>query len=140
MTTYVTTFCNFAHDTKTGRPIAHECYILPPKALAAERSGDTPLACNLLAKARAGGKLRIVRGRKRPEGPTTEDERLGINRGFQAAWEASLPKGVFEVLVSLLAGWKRCKMAKILPNGSLEYELEDGSQGEVKPKKWRTVG
>ena len=36
---YVTTFCNFAHSTKTGRPIGHECYILDPKKLQLEREG-----------------------------------------------------------------------------------------------------
>jgi hypothetical protein len=40
---YVTTFCNFAHWLKTGRPIGHECYILPPKDLKREmdsKDGD----------------------------------------------------------------------------------------------------
>ncbi len=34
--TYVTTFCNFAHDVQTGRPIGHECYVLDPKKLKLE--------------------------------------------------------------------------------------------------------
>ena len=34
---YVTSFCNFAHATKSGRPIGHECYIIPPALLVAER-------------------------------------------------------------------------------------------------------
>jgi hypothetical protein len=34
---YVTTFCNFAHDLDTGRPIGHECYVLPPEGLRRER-------------------------------------------------------------------------------------------------------
>jgi hypothetical protein len=38
---YVTTFCNFAHDLKTGRPISHECYIIPPKLLKLEMEADT---------------------------------------------------------------------------------------------------
>lgn len=33
---YVTTFCNFAHNLKTGRPIKHECFIIPPKLLKIE--------------------------------------------------------------------------------------------------------
>lgn len=36
---YCTSFCNFGHSLKTGRPIGHECYILDPKALQAERDG-----------------------------------------------------------------------------------------------------
>jgi hypothetical protein len=50
---YCTTFCNRAHNVKTGRPIDHECYILPPAALQAERAGDMDR-----------GKGPIVRGRK----------------------------------------------------------------------------
>lgn len=34
---YVTTFCNFAHWLDNGRPIGHECYVLPPKDLGRER-------------------------------------------------------------------------------------------------------
>lgn len=30
---YVTTYCNFAHRLADGKPINHECYVLPPKAL-----------------------------------------------------------------------------------------------------------
>jgi hypothetical protein len=37
---YVTTFCNFAHSLKTGRPIDHECYIIPPKLLKMEMEED----------------------------------------------------------------------------------------------------
>jgi len=36
MPLYVTTFCNFAHCTKTGKPINHECYVIPPRLLRAE--------------------------------------------------------------------------------------------------------
>lgn len=40
---YVTTFCNFAHWLDTGRPIDHECYVLPPADLRREmesKDGD----------------------------------------------------------------------------------------------------
>jgi hypothetical protein len=37
---YATTYCNRPHDVTTGRPIGHECYILSPKGLQAERRGD----------------------------------------------------------------------------------------------------
>jgi hypothetical protein len=38
---YVTTFCNFAHYLDTGRPIGHECYIIPPRLLEMERTATT---------------------------------------------------------------------------------------------------
>lgn len=34
---YCTSFCNFGHYLNTGRPIDHECYIIPPRLLRAER-------------------------------------------------------------------------------------------------------
>jgi hypothetical protein len=60
---YCTTFCNFAHDLKTGRPVGHECYILPPKDLRREmdaKDGDD--LTSLYTK-----KGPIVRGRARKE-------------------------------------------------------------------------
>lgn len=50
MTFYVTTFCNKAHDTADGKPIDHECRILPPAALAAERAGDCDLAIDIMQR------------------------------------------------------------------------------------------
>ena len=61
-TVYCTSFCNHGHDIMTGRPIDHECYILNPLALKAERNGDMELAQKLWTKGR------IVRGRARKEG------------------------------------------------------------------------
>jgi len=58
---FCTSFCNFGHDLQTGRPVDHECYILPPKALQAERAGDYELARNLIELRRGP----IVRGRKK---------------------------------------------------------------------------
>ena len=40
MKSYVTTFCNFPHRLKDGKPIEHNCYILDPKALQAEARGE----------------------------------------------------------------------------------------------------
>ena len=40
MKTYCTTFCNRAHRLSDGKPVAHECYILNPKALQLEREGQ----------------------------------------------------------------------------------------------------
>lgn len=59
---YVTTFCNFPHVLKTGRPIGHECYILNPKVLQVEaRDGaEAALALGLPLLHRN----QIVNGRK----------------------------------------------------------------------------
>jgi len=65
MNTYVTSFCNFPHVLKTGRPIDHECYILPPAMLEAERNDNHALANEILARVdfkRAG----MVKGRPMP--------------------------------------------------------------------------
>lgn len=45
---YVTTYCNKAHRVKDGKPIAHECRIIPPKALQAEMAGDIDTAIEIL--------------------------------------------------------------------------------------------
>lgn len=37
MSTYVTTYCNFPHRLSDGKPVNHECDVLPPGALQAER-------------------------------------------------------------------------------------------------------
>lgn len=37
---YCTTFCNFGHRLSDGKPVGHECYVLPTEALHAERNGD----------------------------------------------------------------------------------------------------
>ena len=66
---YVSTYCNFAHDTKTGRPIDHECIIIPPKALRAEMDGDISGAIEILNVARQARKLRVVKGRKMKSTP-----------------------------------------------------------------------
>lgn len=34
---YVTSFCNFPHRMSDGKPIGHECYVIPPRLLKAER-------------------------------------------------------------------------------------------------------
>lgn len=48
MIAYVTTFCNFPHRLRDGRPIGHECYVIPPAALRAEVAGNIALACDLI--------------------------------------------------------------------------------------------
>jgi hypothetical protein len=37
---YVTSFCNFAHRLKDGKPIEHECYIIPPRLLKLEMKAE----------------------------------------------------------------------------------------------------
>jgi len=45
---YVTTYCNQAHCLRTGKPVGHWCYVLPPKALELERQGKCTEAIELL--------------------------------------------------------------------------------------------
>jgi hypothetical protein len=61
---FSTSFCNFGHDTTTGRPIDHECYVLPIAMLDAERRGDFNEANRILSNVdfKRGG---MVRGRTR---------------------------------------------------------------------------
>jgi hypothetical protein len=47
-----TSYCNHPHDLSTGRPIGHECYVLPPKALVAERAGNVELSIELIHQAK----------------------------------------------------------------------------------------
>lgn len=51
-TFYVTTRCNFAHRLSDGKPIAHECDVIPPAALAAEMEGDYDRAIDLIQAAK----------------------------------------------------------------------------------------
>lgn len=45
---YVTTFCNHAHRLEDGKPIEHQCYVMPTEALLAERKGDMARAITIL--------------------------------------------------------------------------------------------
>lgn len=47
---FCTSYCNHGHDLETGKPINHECYVLPPKALEAERDGDVDKAVEIIKK------------------------------------------------------------------------------------------
>jgi hypothetical protein len=62
MAIYTTTYCNRGHRLSDGKPVAHECHVLPPKALAAERSGDYALATRLIEAAKP--LRRMLRGVK----------------------------------------------------------------------------
>lgn len=65
MRPYVTTFCNFAHDLDDGKPIAHECWILPKNALEYERRGEHASAHEAIAKWRRKGNCRTMPWGKR---------------------------------------------------------------------------
>lgn len=52
MKVYCTTYCNHGHVLDNGKPVNHECYVLPPAALAAERAGDFELADRLITAAK----------------------------------------------------------------------------------------
>lgn len=49
---YVTTYCNFAHCCRTGKPVRHGCYILPPIALKLERDGAIDQAIEAIQQAK----------------------------------------------------------------------------------------
>jgi hypothetical protein len=34
---FVTSFCNFPHRLRDGKPVEHECYVLRPRSLQLER-------------------------------------------------------------------------------------------------------
>ena len=61
---YQTSYCNQGHDLDTGRPVDHECHVLPPTALAAEREEDFELAIELISEM-IERSPRAVRGQKR---------------------------------------------------------------------------
>ena len=46
---YCTSFSNHGHRLSDGKPVNHECYILPTEALHAEKSGNTDKAVNVLS-------------------------------------------------------------------------------------------
>jgi hypothetical protein len=70
---FCTSFCNHSHSTISGKPLGHECYVLPPHALRAERAGDIEEALRLMSASRP---LRVhpgVRCRHEWERRTTWD-------------------------------------------------------------------
>lgn len=46
---FCTSFCNKAHRMADGKPVGHECYVLPTEALVAERAGDFQRSQSVLA-------------------------------------------------------------------------------------------
>lgn len=51
---FVTHYCGKGHYMTTGKPVDHECRIIPGKALRYERDGDVRGAVDALQKARLG--------------------------------------------------------------------------------------
>lgn len=45
---YVTSYCNKPHSEQSGKPIEHECYILPLEAIRLEKAGQVEEAVRLL--------------------------------------------------------------------------------------------
>jgi hypothetical protein len=58
---YCTTYCNRAHDIATGKPIGHECRVIPPAALKAEMEDRIPEAIAIMQ----AKPMRIHRGLRR---------------------------------------------------------------------------
>lgn len=67
---YVSTYCNFAHRLSDGKPIEHECRVIPPEALEAEMRDDFPEAQRILSHTppawQRGVKRREAKRGKRP--------------------------------------------------------------------------
>lgn len=49
---YCTSYCNQGHRLSDGKPVQHECYVLPPAALQAERDGNTDEVIRLIQAAK----------------------------------------------------------------------------------------
>lgn len=60
---WCTSFCNYGHDLSTGRPIRHECYIIPPRLLRAERELDNFTDVMEVWRPWYANKGRTIRGR-----------------------------------------------------------------------------
>lgn len=71
---YCTTYCNHGHCMQTGKPVAHECYVLPAAALAAEYASDYETAIDIISRAQP---LRVHRGLPSPERRTRARVRRG---------------------------------------------------------------
>ena len=61
MKVYLTSYCNKGHDMETGRPVNHECVVIPPDALEAEWDGDVVEAISIIGE---HGPLKPHRGVK----------------------------------------------------------------------------
>ncbi|OHD23660.1 MAG: hypothetical protein A2Y38_23470 [Spirochaetes bacterium GWB1_59_5] len=69
MQIYLTSYCNQGHEVATGKPVNHECHILPPAALLLEMADRLPEAVEALAAGRplkrhSGLKVPVTEGDK----------------------------------------------------------------------------
>lgn len=53
---HCSTYCNFWHRVRDGKPIEHECRIISPAALKAEMYGNYKLAIELMQSKPARGR------------------------------------------------------------------------------------
>lgn len=58
---YTPSYCNMVHRVRDGKPVDHECRIIPPKALAAEIDGDIEKAIDIMQRTPAVTMRRGVR-------------------------------------------------------------------------------
>jgi len=58
---YCSSYCNFTHRMSDGKPVEHECRIIPPDALQAECVGDIPRAIEIMQSVPARWMRRGVR-------------------------------------------------------------------------------
>ena len=58
---FCTSFCNHGHRLVDGKPIDHECFVLPTEALLAEQAGDNARALEVMG---AWKKRRVHKGLK----------------------------------------------------------------------------
>ena len=74
---YVTTFCNKPHCVNTGKPVNHECHVLPIAMMRAEVQGDMTKAQEALS---TWGKGPIHKGlRWNDEGEVAKPTRLSLD-------------------------------------------------------------
>lgn len=64
--TYCTSYCNHPHDLKDGKPIAHNCLILKPEALALEREGKFSEILNMVGGMVKEPRVEMRRGKALP--------------------------------------------------------------------------
>jgi len=59
---YCSSYCNFGHRVRDGKPVEHECRIIPPQALQAEMDGDYETAQMILQRTPVKMMRRGVKG------------------------------------------------------------------------------
>lgn len=47
---YLSSYCNRPHDLETGKPVGHECRVIPPAALQMERAEEYDVANDLMSR------------------------------------------------------------------------------------------